>query len=115
MREEEQMGKKFTTLNVLVIALAVLVVCVPIGLIATGTAFGEWGSDELEEMNGYVPTGLQSLSDVWSAPIPDYDLPGEHDSLPSQAPGYYISAIIGVLVCAGIAYGLGKVAIKRND
>jgi len=43
------------TLKVLIIAMAVLVIIVPIGLIATGTAFGEWGTDELQESIGYVP------------------------------------------------------------
>lgn len=109
------MDSEHKTLKILVVALAVLVVCVPIGLIATGTAFGEWGTDELQEAVGYVPAGLQSLSDVWQAPLPDYDLPGGHDTLPTQTPGYYLSAILGVLVCAGVAYGVARLAIKRTD
>ncbi len=103
------------TFKVLVIALIVLVLLVPIGLIATGTAYGEWGPDELQQAVGYVPAGLQHLSGMWSAPLDGYDLPGDHTTLPEQAPGYYTSAIVGVLICAGVAYLVGKAVIKRTD
>ena len=103
------------TFKVLVIALVVLILIVPIGLIATGTAYGEWGPDELQQAVGYVPAGLQQLSDLWTPALPDYDFPGGHDTLPEQAPGYYASAIIGVLLCTGVAYLVGKAVIKRTD
>jgi cobalt/nickel transport system permease protein/cobalt/nickel transport protein len=104
------------TLKVLIIAMAVLIVIVPIGLLATGTAYGEWGPDELKDAVGYVPAGLQQLSDLWHPLLPDYDFAtGDHDTLPTQAPGYYVSAIVGVLICAGVAYLIGKAVIKRTD
>ncbi len=103
------------TLKVLIIAMAVLVIIVPIGLIATGTAFGEWGPDELQQAVGFVPAGLQQLSDLWHPLLPDYDFPGGHENLPTQAPGYYISAIVGVLICAGVGYLVAKAIIRRTD
>ena len=103
------------TFKVLLIALVVLVVLVPIGLIASGTAFGEWGPDELQQALGYVPAGLQHLSGIWSAPLNGYDLPGDHTTLPEQAPGYYVSAIVGVLICAGVGYLVAKAIIRRTD
>jgi len=103
------------TLKVLIIAMAVLVVIVPIGLLATGTAFGEWGPDELQQAVGFVPAGLQQLSDLWHPLLPDYDFPGGHETLPTQAPGYYISAIVGVLICAGVGYLVAKAIIRRTD
>jgi cobalt/nickel transport system permease protein/cobalt/nickel transport protein len=103
------------TFKVLVIALIILMVLVPIGLIASGTAFGEWGPDELQQAVGFVPAGLQQLTGLWSAPLGGYDLPGQHDTIPTQTPGYYVSAIVGVLVVSTIAYGIGKAIIKRND
>ena len=36
-----------------------LVAIVPLGLIATGTAWGEWGAGELRRRLGYVPAGLR--------------------------------------------------------
>jgi hypothetical protein len=110
------MKKMDKTFKVLIIAMAVLVVIVPIGLIASGTAFGEWGPDELQQAVGFVPAGLQQFSDLWHPLLPDYDFPsGEHDTLQTQAPGYYVSAIVGVLICAGVGYLVGKAIIKRTD
>lgn len=103
------------TFKVLVVALIVLVLLVPIGLIATGTAYGEWGPDELQQAVGYVPAGLQQLSGLWTPALPDYDFPGGHDTLPEQAPGYYASAIVGVIIASAVAYGVGKAIIKRTD
>ena len=103
------------TFKVLLIALVVLVILVPIGLIATGTAFGEWGPDELQQAVGYVPAGFQHLSGLWTPLLPDYDFPGGHDTLPSQAPGYYVSAIVGGLICAGVGFLVAKAIIKRTD
>ena len=97
----------------LLIVMVVLVVLVPIGLIASGTAFGEWGADELKAAIGYVPAGLNSLSSLWQAPLQDYGLPGQGDTLLSQAPGYYISAIVGVVVAGLLMYLIAKVLIKK--
>jgi len=103
------------TFRVLIYAMIALVILVPIGLIATGTAYGEWGPDELQQAVGYVPAGLQQLNGLWSAPLQDYGLPGQGDTLPEQTPGYYVSAIVGCVVVGGVAYLLGKTIIKRND
>jgi len=100
-------------LKMVVVAMIVLIALVPVGLIASGTAFGEWGTDELEQAIGYVPAGLKSLSTVWQAPLPDYALPGQGDTILSQAPGYYISAIIGVAMAVAVMYLIAKVLIKK--
>ena len=100
--------------KIFVIALAALVVLCPLGLLAVGTAYGEWGPDDIKDMVGYVPAGLEQLSSLWSAPLADYDFPGGHETVPEQAPGYYVSAIVGVLLCAGVLYGVGKVIAKQD-
>jgi len=100
--------------KIFVIALAALVVLCPLGLLAVGTAYGEWGPDDIKDMVGYVPAGLQHMSGIWSAPLDGYDLPGDHTTVPEQAPGYYVSAIVGVLLCAGVLYGVGKVIAKQD-
>jgi len=110
-----EFNKLDKTFRVLLIALIILVICVPIGLIATGTAFGEWGPDELQQAIGYVPAGLQHLTGLWSGPLNEYDLPGNHTTISTQTPGYYVSAIVGVLVVSIIAYGIGRLLIKRID
>ena len=101
-------------LKIFVIALAALVILAPIGLLASGTAYGEWGPEDLKDMVGYVPAGLQQLSDLWHPLLPDYDFPGGHETVPDQTPGYYASAIIGVLLCAGVVYFAGKAIAKKE-
>ena len=34
--------------------------------------------------------------------------------MPAQTPGYYVSAIIGVVLCAGIMYVAGKAIARKN-
>jgi hypothetical protein len=55
----------------LAIGLVLLIIIAPIGLIASGTAYGEWASDELTDKIRYVPQGFEELSDLWHAPIQD--------------------------------------------
>jgi cobalt/nickel transport system permease protein len=89
--------------------LAVMVVLVPLGLLATGTAFGEDGPDELD-LNKYgldaVPTGLAKYTDWWShALFPGYDFKsGEHPNV-----GYYVSAVAGTAIIGAAVFGVVKV------
>lgn len=69
--------------------LGILAIATPLGLIAEGDAWGEWGSDTLTELVGYTPVGFEGWE--WSALMPDYTLGG----LPDIA-AYILSAIIGV-------------------
>jgi cobalt/nickel transport system permease protein len=88
--------------------LAVMVVLVPLGLVATGTAFGEDGPDELD-LQKYgleaVPSGLAKYTDWWShALFPGYDVKsGEHPNI-----GYYASALIGTAIIAAAVFGVVK-------
>lgn len=72
------------------ILLAVLIALVPLGLIATGTAWGEWDTAQISEQIGYVPSGMTNGFSFESI-MPDYALQG----LP-EVFTYYLSAIIGV-------------------
>jgi hypothetical protein len=95
----------------LVIGMVVLIILAPLGLLAVGETFGEWGSEELKEKIGYVPSGLEKLSSLWSAPIPDYAIPGD-ESQRGMVFAYYLSALIGVAICAGLLYFVGKMVAK---
>ncbi len=92
------------------IGLVLLIILAPLGLLAVGETFGEWGSEELKEKLGYAPQGLERLSSFWSAPLPDYAFPGgeNSESLPLSAAAYILSAVIGVVVCGGLLYFVGK-------
>lgn len=71
------------------ILLGVLIALVPLGLIAQGTAWGEWDIIEIASAVGYSPAGMVNGFSLVSL-LPDYSFQG----LPEVA-GYYLSAIIG--------------------
>lgn len=91
------------------IGLGLLIILTPLGLLAVGETFGEWGPEEVKEKLGFVPPGLESLSSLWSAPLPDYSLPGgDGGSMTVAAAAYILSAVIGVVLCGGLLYFVGK-------
>jgi hypothetical protein len=99
----------------LLIGLAILVVLVPLGLLAVGTAFGEWGVEDLAAEVGFIPAGLESVASTWSAPLPDYALPAIGDSFLDLSLGYWMSAIIGVLLCAGVIVLIGRLITSSRS
>lgn len=78
--------------------VASLVILTPLGLLATGTAWGEWGIDELSSVIsdgkalGYVPEGMTN-GFSFEAIMPDYVIAG----LP-EAAGYILSAAAGAAI-----------------
>lgn len=85
------------------LALLALALLSPLGLIAEGPAWGEWGGEELEDMLGFVPSGFNSLAGLWQAPATNYSLPGLPDGV-----GYVLSGLLGVLAVAGATFVLGR-------
>jgi cobalt/nickel transport system permease protein len=90
---------------------------VPLGLLASGTAFGEDGPSDLDlEKYGLraVPAGLSKYSDWWShSLLPGYDFKdGGHPSV-----GYYASALVGTILIAAVVIGSFKLAhaLRRRD
>jgi cobalt/nickel transport system permease protein len=102
----QEVSKKST--RDLAIGMLLLIILTPLGLLAAGTAYGEWAPEELKERVGYVPPGLEKLSDLWHAPIPDYSF----SNLPPVL-GYILAAAIGVILCMGILYFMGKKIAKN--
>lgn len=69
-----------------------LVFLCPLGLLASGTAWGEWGTDELKNLLGFIPRGMEN-GKLLNAAMPGYTL--------SHTPvvlSYIASAIIGVVI-----------------
>ena len=101
------------------IGIVVLIILSPLGLILpdhfkAGSAWGEWGADEMRQMVGYIPKGLAKLSSLWSAPIPDYAFKGwEQKPLASLSLAYIFSAIVGIIICVGVIFILGKFISKK--
>lgn len=107
--------------NKLLIGLGLLVLLSPLGLILpdyfkAGTAWGEWGREEIQGFIGYLPEGFKKLSGLWDAPIHNYSFKGwEQKGLPQLSFAYIISAIIGIVVTVLIVLILGKVLTKKGN
>jgi cobalt/nickel transport system permease protein len=85
------------------VVIGLLIVAVPLGLIATGTAWGEWSSQELERQLGHVPDGFARFGEWWSGVIPGYALPGAEGGAWAVVV-YVASAVIGVVALSGVAW-----------
>ena len=103
------------------IGIGILIILSPLGLILpdhfnAGSAWGEWGPDEIRTMVGYVPEGLAKLSELWKAPFPDYAFQGwEGKDLFHLLVAYVISAVVGISLIAGLMMLLGKGLAKEHE
>jgi hypothetical protein len=103
------------------LGLVVLILLSPLGLFLpehfkAGSAWGEWGAREIQQLVGYVPQGLEKLASLWNAPIPDYAFKGwEEKGLPHLSFAYIISAIVGILITVIAVFLLGKMLAKKGD
>ncbi|MDP4147667.1 MAG: cobalt transporter CbiM, partial [Bacillota bacterium] len=70
--------------------MAVIVLLCPLGLIAGGSAWGEWRAEELKSLVGYIPQGIQN-GFKHNSIMANYGLSG----MPANV-GYLLSAIVGV-------------------
>ncbi|MEP7364460.1 MAG: cobalt transporter CbiM [Acidobacteriota bacterium] len=86
--------------------LALLMILTPLGLLAVGSAWGEWSAEDFANANTrreiaasshgiapppVAPSGLQKIASIWTAPIPDYAPP----MFKNPAFGYVMSALLG--------------------
>lgn len=95
------------------IRLTLLMLLTPLGILAAGTAWGEWGAGDFSDPHmrqqmtvasrnvappAEQPQGLARLSSLWSAPFPQYAPP----FVRHPAFGYVMSAVFGsglILAC----------------
>jgi cobalt/nickel transport system permease protein len=98
--------------------LAILLVLTPLGILAAGTAWGEWMASDYADPAArqqiaavslhhaapeVIPQGLQRLSSIWTAPFGRYAPP----YVRGAAFGYLLSAMFGVglIVLASLLLG----------
>ncbi len=98
----------------LFIPLAMLAAITPLGLIATGTAWGEWGADEIKAQLGYIPKGFAAMADRYHALLPDYSLPVLGEGQLGSAAGYILSAIVGIAVISILIFLTSKLIMKEQ-
>ncbi len=93
------------------ILLGLLIVLTPLGLLAEGTAWGEWGADEIAAAGaGYTPSGMLTGFSFASL-VPDYSM----GNLPAAA-GYILSAVLGTAILLILFKILARQCSgKRND
>lgn len=105
--------------------IAVMLILTPLGLVAAGTAWGEWGVEDFHdaaaraqiaavsggaELPRAVPQGLREFSALWKAPIPDYALP-----LRDERVGYALSGMFGVGLILTLALVVDSVLLRRRQ
>ncbi|GIV16434.1 MAG: hypothetical protein KatS3mg022_1869 [Armatimonadota bacterium] len=85
---------------------ALVLLLTPLGLIATGSAWGEWDEETLQKLVGYVPAGILRFGEGVLKPlIPDYTLPGREGRF-WEVVSYLLSAAVGATITAWIARAL---------
>jgi cobalt/nickel transport system permease protein len=98
-------------------AFIVMIVAVPLGLLASGSAWGEWGSSEIGDRVGYVPSGLNHMQSIWRAPFTGYSLPwvSSNASFAQLAVAYILSAVVGIGMIFVVAFSLKILAKRRAE
>ena len=104
--EEPAAGWK--VLRPLLIGLATLMLVTPLGILAVGTAWGEWSPSDFPAP--VLPPGLGRLASIWTAPIPDYAPP----FLRSASLGYILSALFGAGLILLAALLLDAIVARRK-
>ena len=107
------------------VALAVLLILTPLGILAAGAAWGEWAPEDFSAPQArqqmanasanqpppaQAPAGLRKLAAIWTAPMPRYAPP----ILKSAQVGYILSAMAGTglivlaFLCCGWIFTRGR-------
>jgi cobalt/nickel transport system permease protein len=112
-------------LRALLAGLAILMLLAPVGILAVGTAWGEWSTADFSDpaarqliaaasgnraLPAAVPRGLARLAGLWTSPFPDYAPP----FLRSTALGYWLSAVFGAGVILLGALAAGRLFAPRR-
>ncbi|MCL4310214.1 MAG: cobalt transporter CbiM [Actinomycetota bacterium] len=101
-------------LRPLLIGLLLMLIFVPLGLLATATAWGEWSPEDIRRRFGFIPEGMNRFSGFWSGILPHYGVRG---SFWSSVPGYMASAAIGLAIVGGLTFLAVKLIhrTKKSD
>ena len=94
------------------IGIGVLALFAPLGIVVpeffkSGSAWGEWGVEEMQKLVGYIPKGLERFSNFWKAPLPDY--------ISHSWFGYIFSAVIGIMAVVILIFLLGKLLTNKDE
>ena len=106
--EPEMHGKGSKGSRAVKYLLLALIALTPLGLLAEGTAWGEWGADEIASTGaGFVPAGIRK-GFSFEAFLPDYSAAG----FPGWF-GYLLSAVLGVSALVILFRLIGELCKKK--
>jgi cobalt/nickel transport system permease protein len=115
-----QTALRLPTARKLWLGLAALMILTPLGILAVGSAWGEWTAQDFSDPQVRpqiaaasrseapprgAPQGLRRLSSIWTAPLPRY----APAFIRSASFGYLVSGMVGVgliIVCSLLLNGL---------
>ena len=100
--------EKVNKIRFLYIIIGILILVTPLGLLANGTAWGEWGPEKISNLIGFIPKGMEEGFHINSL-ISDYRF-----GFLNEYFGYILSALVGVIIILIIFKVLGKINMKRN-
>jgi len=107
------------------LTVALLLLLTPLGILTAGTAWGEWSASEFSHAKGgadiaansqshptpsETPVGLQRLSRIWTAPVPDY----APQFVKSRSLGYLLSGMFGVGLVISLSLVLQSYLRRRH-
>lgn len=100
--------------------LGILILLSPLGIIIpnyvkSGDAWGEWSLETVKEQVGYEPQGMKDEANAYAAPISDYNLGTEKDSLAKKSASYILSGVVGLFIILLFTFGAYKIAKKKQD
>jgi cobalt/nickel transport system permease protein len=124
---DEVGGFSWLAIRPFLVGLAALMLVTPLGILAVGSAWGEWSPHDLADRTARqqiaavsanqplpagVPQGLERLSNIWTAPFPSYAPP----FLRSASFGYLLSAAFGsgLILLAALAANRVFAAPRRS-
>jgi cobalt/nickel transport system permease protein len=113
------------TVRPLWIGLALLMVLTPLGILAAGTAWGEWSARDFSNLQArekmavasqntapplQPPRGLERISSLWTSPFPQY----APSFVRRPALGYALSAMFGSGAIILVSLLVGRLAERAR-
>ncbi|OPX88266.1 MAG: Fused nickel transport protein NikMN [Pelotomaculum sp. PtaB.Bin104] len=115
VREDEKGLSFWKIYKPVLTGLLGMVVLSPLGLLAAGTAWGEWSAEELVEKVGFIPEGYRKTADLRQALMPDYSIPGLDGSFFCSSLVYIASAVMGILIIGTVIFFTARLIIGEQE
>jgi cobalt/nickel transport system permease protein len=93
--------------------VGLMMLLTPLGILAAGTAWGEWTPAEMPahaRAARPVPSGLEKMANVWTAPFPGY----APSFIRARSFGYFLSGVFGLGVLVLVMLLARSVARRRR-